>query len=131
MADKPVTRSVVADPLTHYGNGKAATRSFRLQRLSGGFNILFIAFLVFIITRLAGQDRVDMVQTVGTPLVGLPFAVLFAVVCFHMRIGMHDIIEDYVHEHGTNRLANTANVVFCVLVGLVGVLSILKLVFWG
>jgi succinate dehydrogenase / fumarate reductase, membrane anchor subunit len=131
MREQVITRETIADPKTKYGNGKSATRHFLVQRLSGACNVLFIAFLTYIAVRLAGQGRADMVAVIGNPLVGIPFAVLFAIVCVHMRIGMREIVEDYVHEPGLYRLSLSLNSFFAIAVGLVGVVSILKLVFWG
>ena len=52
-------------------------------------------------------------------------------VCVHMRIGMREVIEDYIDEHKTNRLALTANTGFATLVAVLTVLSVAKIVFWG
>jgi succinate dehydrogenase, hydrophobic membrane anchor protein len=131
MREHIVTREMIANPKTKYGNAKASTRHFLLQRLSGVSNIVFTLFLVFIVVRLAGEDRADVVGLIGNPLVGIPFAILFAIVCFHMRIGMNEVIEDYIAEERTNRLTMALNAFFALAVGLVGVVSILKIVFWG
>ena len=131
MRETVVTNSMIADPGTKYGNGKRATRHFIVQRLTGVSNVLFITFLVFIVVSLAGESRGDVVAVLGNPLIGIPFAILFAIVCVHMRIGMREIIEDYVHETRTNRLSLSLNTFFALAVGLVGVASILKIVFWG
>jgi succinate dehydrogenase / fumarate reductase membrane anchor subunit len=131
MRETVITKDMIADPNTRYGNGRSATRHFIVQRVTGAINVLFIAFLVFIVLSLAGEDRGDVVAVIGNPLIGVPFAILFAIVCVHMRIGMREIIEDYVHETRTNRLSLSLNSFFALAVGLVGAVSILKLVFWG
>lgn len=131
MREHVVTREMIANPKSKYGNPQAATRHFFLQRLSGVSNIVFTLFLVFIVVRLAGEGRADVVGLLGNPLVGIPFAILFAIVAFHMRIGMNEVIEDYVSEERTNRLTMALNAFFALAVGLVGVVSILKIVFWG
>jgi len=132
MRETVITKGVISDPKSKYGNAKRSTRDFLLQRLSGASNILFTIFLVFIVVRLAGADRAEVVALLGNPLVGIPFAVLFAIVCFHMRIGMGDgIIEDYIHDQRTHRLTLSLNTFFVLAIGIVGVASILKIVFWG
>ncbi|GLQ54363.1 succinate dehydrogenase, hydrophobic membrane anchor protein [Devosia nitrariae] len=131
MREPVVTREMIADPKTKYGDARASTRHFFLQRLSGASNILFTAFLIFIVVRLAGAGRADVVGLIGNPFVGIPFAILFAIVCFHMSIGMNEVIEDYVGEARSNRLAVSLNAFFALAVGVVGAVSILKIVFWG
>jgi succinate dehydrogenase / fumarate reductase membrane anchor subunit len=130
MREQLITRDVVANPKSVYGDKKASTRHFLTQRLSGVSNILFLTFLLFVVVRLAGQDRTDMVAVLGNGWIGLPFAVLLAVVTIHMRNGMRDVLEDYF-AGGTYRLLMMLNTLFCLLAAVLGVGSILKLVFWG
>lgn len=126
-----VDNRTIADPQTHYGSPKGATRGFKWQRLTGMANVFFLGFLVWVVVSLAGADRAQMVATVANPLVGLLLAALIVVVCVHMRIGMREIIEDYVHEPRLTRLSMTVNDVFVLVVALVGLVSIIKIVFWG
>jgi succinate dehydrogenase / fumarate reductase membrane anchor subunit len=71
-----------------------------------------------------------MVALIGNGFVGIPLAVLLAIVTVHMRNGMRDTLEDYFSGR-TYSLYMLLNTMFCLAVGLVGVVSILKLVFWG
>ena len=130
MREQVITPKVIANPKTKYGNGPASTRHFLTQRLTGAINVLFIGLLVFIVVRLAGQDRAEMVALIGNGFVGIPLAVLLAIVTVHMRNGMRDTLEDYFSGR-TYSLYMLLNTMFCLAVGLVGVVSILKLVFWG
>lgn len=130
MREQVITRDVIANPKSKYGNAKASTRHFITQRLTGAINVLFIALLLYVVVRLAGHDRADMVAVIGNAAVGIPLAILLAIVTIHMRNGMRDTLEDYF-AGATYRLTMTLNTFFCLLVGLVGVVSILKLVFWG
>ena len=130
MREQVITPKVIANPKTKYGNGPASTRHFITQRLTGAINVLFMGLLVFIVVRLAGQDRAEMVALIGNGFVGIPLAVLLAIVTVHMRNGMRDTLEDYFSGR-TYSLYMLLNTMFCLAVGLVGVISILKLVFWG
>ncbi|WEK04316.1 MAG: succinate dehydrogenase, hydrophobic membrane anchor protein [Candidatus Devosia phytovorans] len=130
MGEKVITTGTVANPKSIYGDKKASTRHFMTQRVSGAINIVFLALLLFVVVRLAGQDRADMVSVIGNAFIGLPLAVLLVIVCIHMRNGMRDTLEDYFHGR-TYSLYMMLNTMFCLAVGAVGVISILKLVFWG
>lgn len=130
MRETIITRDMVADPKTKYGRAKASTRHFLTQRLTGASNVVFLGFLLFVVVRLAGQDRVDMVVTLGNPFIGLPLALLLAVVTVHMRNGMRDVLEDYFAGE-LYRLLMMLNTLFCILIAVAGVAALLKLVFWG
>lgn len=130
MREQIITRDMVANPKTKYGNASASTRHFMTQRVTGAINIAFILLLLFVVVRLAGQDRPDMVGVLGNGWIGIPLAILLAIVTIHMRNGMRDTLEDYFHG-SMYRLLMMLNTLFCLAVALVGVISILKLVFWG
>ena len=130
MRETVITRDMIANPKTKYGRAKASTRHFLTQRLTGVSNIVFLGFLLFIVVRLAGQDRPDMVATLGNAFVGLPLALLMVVVTIHMRNGLRDTLEDYFHGR-TYRFLMMLNTMFALAVATLGVLSVLKLVFWG
>ena len=130
MREETITRQTIADPRAHYGDAKASTRHFILQRLSGVSNIIFLLLLLFIVVSLAGEDRADMVETIGNPLIGLPFALTLGILTLHMRNGMRDVLEDYFRGR-TYRLYMMLNSLFCLIIALLGIGAILKLVFWG
>ncbi len=123
-------QDTIANPRTHYGDAKASTRHFITQRATGAANVLFVGLLVFIVVRLAGEDRAEMVALIGNWLVGLPLAVLIGIVAVHMRNGMRDTLEDYFHG-AQYRLLMGLNTIFCLAVALAGIGAVLKLVFWG
>lgn len=130
MRETIITREQVANPRTHYGDAKASTRHFITQRVTGLINVVFLGFLLFIVVRLAGQDRADMVAVIGNGFIGIPFAVLIGIVAIHMRNGMRDTLEDYLHGRMYS-LAMMLNTLFCLIVGLAAIGAIVKIVFWG
>lgn len=126
-----VDKRIIADPRSSYGSGKAATRAFRWQRLTGAANIFFLGFLIWLVVSHAGADRAAMLATVSNPLVALVLAALLVIVPIHMRIGMREIIEDYMHDARLGRLAMTVNDVFAGLVALAGLLAVAVIAFGG
>ncbi len=130
MRETVTTTQTIANPRSHYGDARASTRHFITQRVTGAINILFLALLLFVVVRLAGQDRSDMVAVLSTWWVGVPLALLILNVAVHMRNGMRDTLEDYLHG-SLYRLAMLLNTLFCLAVAMIGAGSVLKIVFWG
>ncbi|KRA95631.1 hypothetical protein ASD83_18460 [Devosia sp. Root685] len=130
MRETVLTPETIANPKAHYGDAKASTRHFITQRVTGLVNVVFLGLLLFIVVRLAGQDRADMVSVIGNGFVGVPLALLIAIAAIHMRNGMRDTLEDYLHGRVYN-LAMLLNTLFCLIVGLAGAGAVLKIVFWG
>jgi succinate dehydrogenase / fumarate reductase, membrane anchor subunit len=125
-----IDKKLIADPETHYGSPKGATRAFTIQRITGALNILFLLFLVWLVVSLAGANRAQMLGVVANPLVAIVLALLIVNVCLHMRTGMREIIEDYL-EGRVNRLALIINDIFALGVALLALGAIAKIVFWG
>jgi succinate dehydrogenase / fumarate reductase membrane anchor subunit len=65
------------------------------------------------------------------PLVSLGIVLLIVNVSIHMRIGMHEVIMDYLDENKRNRLANIANNLFAIVVPALTILAVVKIMFWG
>lgn len=130
MRERIITREIIANPKTKYGGARASTRHFITQRLTGASNVVFIGFLIVVVVRLAGQDRVDMAAVLGNVWIGVPLALLLVVVTLHMRNGMRDTLEDYVAGR-VYRLFMMLNTLFCIIIAALGVAALLKLVFWG
>lgn len=126
-----IDKRIIADPKTHYGAAKSSTRHFITQRLTGALNVLFLLFFVWLVVRLAGAERAEMVAVVANPFVAIVLALLLVSVCVHMRIGMREVIEDYVVDERTHRLVLFVNSLFAAVIALVGLVSIAKIVFWG
>ncbi|WP_172124495.1 MULTISPECIES: succinate dehydrogenase, hydrophobic membrane anchor protein [unclassified Devosia] len=130
MREQIISKATIANPKSKYGDARSSTSHFILQRLSGVSNIVFLGFLIFIVVRLAGQDRAEMVEVIGNAWIGLPFAVLLVIVTLHMHNGMRDILEDYFAGR-TYSLYMMLNTMWTLAIAVIGVFSILKLVFWG
>ncbi|MET3897827.1 succinate dehydrogenase / fumarate reductase membrane anchor subunit [Devosia sp. UYZn731] len=130
MREQIITRDIIANPKSKYGDAKASTRHFIIQRTTGAINIVFLILLLYVVMKLAGSDRANMVATIGNGWIGIPLAVLLVIATIHMRNGMRDVLEDYFAGR-VYSLIMMLNTMFCIIIAVAGVASILKLVFWG
>lgn len=127
-----IDRASIANPRTHYGNGRKATKGFIWQRATGLANIAFALFMVWFVVSLAGAaDAAARIALVRNPLVAVVLVLLVVSASLHMRIGMHDVIEDYISKGPRNALANGANTFVAVAIAAISIAAIAKLVIWG
>lgn len=126
-----IDKATIANPRTRYGSGKHATKHFITQRITGALNFVLLLFFIWFVVSAAGSDPVGIMALIANPFVAVPLALIFVIVPIHMRIGMIEVIEDYVPDERTNKLFHTLNTVVCILIAVVAIGSIAKIVFWG
>jgi succinate dehydrogenase / fumarate reductase, membrane anchor subunit len=124
-----IDKAAIADPATHYGRG--GTRQFMTQRITAALNIVFTIFFVWFVVRLAGADRATLLEHLRNPFIAIVLCLLIINVCIHMRAGMLEVIEDYLTEESSNRLARRANTIFAIAVAVLTILAIAKILFWS
>jgi len=113
------------------GSAREGTGHFWRQRLTALANVPLVLFVVFVVTSLVGADRATIVAAFSNPFVtGLTLLTLLSV-CWHMKLGMQVIIEDYVHDEGLKLLAVVGNIFFSLGVGVIAAILVLKLAFGG
>lgn len=117
--------------VTGLGSAKDGTTHFWRQRLTALANIPLTLFLVWLIVKLAGSDRVDMVATLSNPIIATLLLLTIVSVTWHMRLGVQIVIEDYVHGEAAKILWLTANNFFCLAVAALAIISTLQLGFGG
>jgi succinate dehydrogenase / fumarate reductase membrane anchor subunit len=80
------------------GAAHDGTQHFWMQRVTAIANLPLVIFLVwFIITHL-GAARADVVASIKNPFIALALALAMISICWHMKLGLQMVIEDYVHR---------------------------------
>ena len=79
------------------GSAHRGTETFWRQRITALANIPLVLFLIFSIVGHIGAGYDDVRTYLAHPLVALVMLALVISASIHMRIGLKEIIEDYVH----------------------------------
>jgi succinate dehydrogenase / fumarate reductase membrane anchor subunit len=113
------------------GSARAGTEHFWHQRLTAIANIPLVIFLAYFCVAMVGATRAEMASAIANPLVALMLVFTIISICWHMRLGMQVIIEDYVHGEGMKLVCLLANTFFSLAVALMGLFAVLKISFGG
>ena len=108
------------------GSARSGTATFWRQRMTAVANIPLVIFLILSVVTHIGAPYADIKAYLAQPLVALLFLALAINAAIHMRIGLKEIIEDYVHGGG-KIVAILLATFFAVGVGLASVVAILKI----
>jgi len=111
------------------GTARSGTHEFWLQRVTSvaGIPLTIAAFVIIIM--LLGRNQAAVAQILGAPLVAIIMLLFIACTVTHMKIGMQEILEDYVPDESTKLTLLMSNTFFCWIVGLIAAYAILKLSF--
>lgn len=125
-----VPEKTIADPATRYGSARGASWDFIVQRVTGALGIVFTLFFIWVFVRLAGASVGEMAALLANPVVAVVMALLIISTALHMRIGMNEVIEDYVHG-GANKPTVAANWIVAIVIAVATLAALVKIVFWG
>ncbi len=117
--------------VTGMGSTGSGTGHFWRQRLTGLANIPLTLFLVWLVTRLAGGDRSEIIELLSCPLNSGLTVLALGSVFWHMALGMQVVIEDYVHAEGPKTVLIILNKFFALALAGLSIVAVLKLSFGG
>lgn len=86
------------------GSSHHGAHDWLLMRYTSAGALVLSAFLIFSIIMLPDLSYATVREWAGQPLVALALALLVIVTVWHTRLGVHELIGDYVH-HGGNKFA--------------------------
>jgi succinate dehydrogenase membrane anchor subunit len=109
------------------GAAHRGTQTFWRQRMTAVANIPLVIFLILSIVTHIGVDYDTVRAYLARPLVVLTLLALVLSASIHMRIGLKEIIEDYVHSEGTKVAALLLATFFAIGVGLACALALVKI----
>ncbi|MBN8807973.1 MAG: succinate dehydrogenase, hydrophobic membrane anchor protein [Sphingomonas sp.] len=95
------------------------------QRITAGSNLFFLAWFMISLTRLAGFDYDSVHAWVSSAWVAVPLILLVISTCWHARMGLQVLIEDYQADEG-RVIALVAMEYFLGVIAVTAIFSILK-----
>ena len=79
------------------GASHSGTTDFWRQRITAVALVLLIVPVIAVVIMLLGRNQAGAAQILGSPAVAIVMLLFIIASCWHMKIGMQVVIEDYVH----------------------------------
>jgi succinate dehydrogenase / fumarate reductase membrane anchor subunit len=80
------------------GSAREGAHHWWRQRVTAASNLFFFAWFMIAILRLPGFDYASIHAWIGTGWVAVPLILLVLSTCWHARLGLQVLIEDYQHD---------------------------------
>jgi succinate dehydrogenase / fumarate reductase membrane anchor subunit len=113
------------------GAAREGTGNFWRIRVTSIALLPLSMFVVGWVLSLRGAGFQEVRVSLGNPLITLAVALFLIISLDHMRLGMKEIIEDYVHDEGSRLVLLILNTFFSALIGTASIFALLKLAFGG
>lgn len=113
------------------GSAKEGTGDFWRTRITSVALIPLAIYFIILVIMLNGAGYQEVRAALSHPVNAVVLALFLLVSLVHMRLGMQEIVEDYIHGEGLKVSLLMLSTFFCVIVGLASLLALLKLAFGG
>ena len=110
------------------GSAKDGTTHFWRQRLTALLLIPLVLWIGFSLAALP-VDHATLVGWIQQPWVSVALVLLVMVTFYHAQLGLQVVIEDYVSAHARRTVILLLSNLSCLLLGTIGVISVLKISF--
>lgn len=110
------------------GSAKEGAHHWWQQRLTAGFNLFLMLWLMLSIARMTGYDYATVRAWLQSAWVAVPMLLLIASVFYHFRLGLQVVIEDYAHHEGRIAMMVLLNLFTAATAG-IAIFAILKVAF--
>ncbi|MCC7282372.1 MAG: succinate dehydrogenase, hydrophobic membrane anchor protein [Acetobacteraceae bacterium] len=109
------------------GSAHAGVAHWVAQRLTAVALLPLTLWFVVSIVGMLGASQAEVRAWIASPLASVLLLLLVAATFHHLSLGLQVVIEDYVHHEEAKLAAQIAQKFACVLLGVAGCLSILRI----
>jgi succinate dehydrogenase / fumarate reductase membrane anchor subunit len=113
------------------GSTKSGTEHFWAVRVSSVALVPLTLFVVGLLFSLIGKSFAEARMILAQPLIWVPVALFIVISLEHMRLGMQEVVSDYIHTDLLKVALMMLNTFIVVMIGGACVFSLLKIAFGG
>lgn len=113
------------------GSARDGTDHYIAQRLTAIALVPLLLWFVFSLAAVAGQDFSHVQAWVKSPFNSIALILLSIVLIYHAHIGLHEVLEDYLHEDVVKTIAMVLMKFLAITLIVTAVVAVLRIVLGG
>jgi succinate dehydrogenase / fumarate reductase membrane anchor subunit len=113
------------------GSARSGTEHFWRVRTTALALVPLLLFYVVFLIMYAGRPYEEVLAALANPFVSVITALTIVASVIHMKLGMEEIIQDYIHSEGLKLSLLVLNAFFSLFVGGLCLFAGLKIAFAG
>lgn len=113
------------------GSARSGTEHFWRVRTTAVALVPLLLFYVVFLIMYAGRPYEEVLSALANPFVSVITALTIVASAIHMKLGMEEIIQDYIHSEGLKLSLLVLNAFFSLFVGGLCLFAGLKIAFAG
>ncbi|CCF21219.1 Succinate dehydrogenase, hydrophobic membrane anchor protein [Pseudorhizobium banfieldiae] len=113
------------------GSAKSGTDHFWKVRTTSVALVPLVLFYIVFLIMYVGRPYAEVIGALANPFVAAINALTVLATVIHMRLGMEEVIQDYVHNEGMKVVLFILNASFSLLIGGLCLIAVLKIAFAG
>lgn len=102
-----------------------ATNHFVMQRLTAMIQAPLVLWLTVSAVAHSRDTHAEFMAWVASPLTAVLLVILTLSVTYHLRLGLGEVVDDYVHEDGTNRLSQGLIMAYAAVLAVIAIAAII------
>ena len=107
------------------GSAHEGTHHWWRQRITAGSNLFFLVWFMISLTRLSAFDYDSIHSWMASAWVAVPMILLVISTCWHARMGLQVLVEDYQHDE-SRVVAIVGLEYFLAVIAVTAIFAILK-----
>ena len=104
-----------------------ATQHFVLQRLTAILQVPLVIWLTISAIVHSGDSHVEFMAWVARPITAALLVILILSVTYHLRLGLGEVADDYVHQHGRLKLSQGLIMAYAALLAVAALFAVIAI----
>jgi len=109
------------------GSAKSGTNHWWMQKIAAVALVPLTIWFVASIVQMTNADYFTVITWLSSPVSAILMLIYIVIALYHLRLGLTEIVEDYIHGEGMKVFFQFAILFGCTIITVASIFSVLKI----